>query len=148
MKKTFAVLILSTQVIFAQDVAQKLDAATKDLMNSSGAIASNLSFYVSDEDGKLIYEYQGNKGFSTASTQKIFTAAAALETLGKEYTYKTISSYSGSISGGNLNGNLFISSNGDPTLGSWRYESYKPENFKKKLLEAIKNAGITKFREI
>lgn len=144
MKKTFAVLTLSTQIIFAQNISEKLDAATKNLMNSSGAIASNLSLYVSDEEGKLIYEYQGNKGLSTASTQKIFTAAAALETLGKDYTYKTTSSYSGNISGGNLNGNLFISSNGDPTLGSWRYESFKPENFKKKLIEAIKNAGITK----
>ncbi len=38
----------------------------------------------------------------------------------------------------------FVSSNGDPTLGSWRYEAYKPENFKKKLIEAIKKAGITK----
>lgn len=144
MKKTFAVFALSTQIIFAQNIAQKLDGATKDLMNSSGAISSGLSFYVSDESGNFIYEYQGNKGLSTASTQKIFTAAAALETLGKNYTYKTTSSYSGTIFGGILNGNLFISSNGDPTLGSWRYDAYKPENFKKKLTEAIKNAGITK----
>ncbi|MFP3591038.1 D-alanyl-D-alanine carboxypeptidase/D-alanyl-D-alanine-endopeptidase [Chryseobacterium sp. SIMBA_038] len=144
MKKTFAVLVLSTQLIFAQNIAQKLDKATKDLMDSSGAVASNLSFYVSDESGNFIYEYQGNKGLSTASTQKIFTAGAALETLGKNYTYKTISSYSGTISGGNLNGNLFISSNGDPTLGSWRYEAYKPENFKKKFIEAVKKSGITK----
>ncbi|SFZ89656.1 D-alanyl-D-alanine carboxypeptidase/D-alanyl-D-alanine endopeptidase [Chryseobacterium limigenitum] len=144
MKKTFAVLALSTQLIFAQNIAQKLDKATKDLMDSSGAVATNLSFYVSDESGNFIYEYQGNKGLSTASTQKIFTAGAALETLGKNYTYKTTSSYSGTISGGNLNGNLFISSNGDPTLGSWRYEAYKPENFKKKFIEAVKKSGITK----
>lgn len=144
MKKTFAVLALSTQLIFAQNIAQKLDKATKDLMDSSGAVASSLSFYVSDESGNFIYEYQGNKGLSTASTQKIFTAGAALETLGKNYTYKTTSSYSGNISGGNLNGNLFISSNGDPTLGSWRYEAYKPENFKKKFIEAVKKSGITK----
>lgn len=144
MRKTLAILTLSTQIIFAQNIAQKLDAATKELMDSSGAIASNLSFYVSDENGNFIYEYQGNKGLSTASTQKIFTAAAALETLGKSYTYKTTSSFSGNISGGVLNGNLFISSNGDPTLGSWRYDAYKPENFKQKLIEAIKKSGITK----
>jgi D-alanyl-D-alanine carboxypeptidase/D-alanyl-D-alanine-endopeptidase (penicillin-binding protein 4) len=144
MKKTFAVLALSTQIFFAQNIAQKLDDATKDLMNSSGAVATSLSFYVADESGSLVYDYQGNKGLSTASTQKIFTAAAALETLGKNYTFKTTSSYSGSISGGNLNGNLFISSNGDPTLGSWRYDAYKPENFKKKLIEAVKTSGITK----
>ncbi|MBB4805708.1 D-alanyl-D-alanine carboxypeptidase/D-alanyl-D-alanine-endopeptidase (penicillin-binding protein 4) [Chryseobacterium defluvii] len=144
MKKAFAVLALSTQAVFAQNITQKLDKAAKDLMDSSGAIASSLSLYVADDNGNFIYEYQGNKGLSTASTQKIFTAAAALETLGKNYTYKTTSAYSGNISGGVLNGNLFISSNGDPTLGSWRYEAYKPESFKQKLMDAVKKSGITK----
>lgn len=144
MRKIVTVLILATQIIFAQNISQKLDEATKNLINSSGAISSNLSFYVSDESGNLVYEYQGNKGFSTASTQKIFTAAAALEVLGKNYTYKTTSGYSGTISSGTLKGNLIISSTGDPTLGSWRYDGYKPENFKKKLIEAIKKAGINK----
>lgn len=144
MKKTFAILTLSSQIIFAQNIAQKLDEVTKKLMNSSTAVSSNLSFYVSDEGGNLVYEFQGNKGLSTASTQKIFTAAAALEVLGKNYTYTTTSAYSGTISNGNLNGNLFVTSNGDPTLGSWRYEGYKPENFKQKLLDAIKKSGIKK----
>lgn len=144
MKNSLPIFLLSTHIIFAQNITQKLDEATKNLMNSSGAISSNLSFYVSDENGNFIYEYQGNKGLSTASTQKIFTAGAALETLGKNYTYKTTSSYSGNISGGNLNGNLFISSTGDPTLGSWRYEAYKPEIFKQKLIDAIKKSGIKK----
>ncbi|MEJ5049195.1 D-alanyl-D-alanine carboxypeptidase/D-alanyl-D-alanine-endopeptidase [Chryseobacterium culicis] len=144
MKKTLAVLTLSVQVVAAQNIAQKLDKVTKDLMDSSGAVSSSLSFYVSDENGNFIYEYQGSKGLSTASTQKIFTAGAALETLGKNYTFTTTSSYSGNISGGTLNGNLFISSNGDPTLGSWRYDAYKPKNFKKKLIDAIKTSGITK----
>lgn len=144
MKNSLPIFLLSTQIIFAQNITHKLDEATKNLMNSSGAISSNLSFYVSDENGNFIYEYQGNKGLSTASTQKIFTAGAALEALGKNYTYKTTSSYSGNISGGNLNGNLFISSTGDPTLGSWRYEAYKPEIFKQKLIDAIKKSGIKK----
>ncbi|MDR6923534.1 MULTISPECIES: D-alanyl-D-alanine carboxypeptidase/D-alanyl-D-alanine-endopeptidase [Chryseobacterium] len=144
MKRTIAAFTLSTQLFFAQNISQKLDKATKDLMDSSGAVSSGLSLYVSDENGNLIYEYQGNKGLSTASTQKIFTAGAALETLGRDYTFKTTAGYSGNLSGGTLNGNLFISSNGDPTLGSWRYEAYKPEAFKKKFIEAVKSSGITK----
>lgn len=144
MKKTLAVLILSVQLLSAQNMAQKLDKATKDLMDSSGALSSGLSFYVTDESGTLIYEYQGNKGLSTASTQKIFTAGAALETLGKNYTYKTTAGYSGNLSSGTLNGDLIIGSNGDPTLGSWRYDAYKPESFKKKFIEALKNSGIKK----
>lgn len=144
MKSFLPLIFLSAHLFFAQSVVQKLDNATKNLMNSSEAVSSSLSFYVSDENGSLVYEYQGNKGLSTASTQKIFTAGAALETLGKNYTYKTTSSYSGKITGGVLSGNLFITSNGDPTLGSWRYEAYKPESFKNKLIEAVKNSGITK----
>ena len=144
MKKTLAVLILSVQVLSAQNIAQKLDKATKDLMESSGAVSSGLSFYVTDENGTFIYEYQGNKGLSTASTQKIFTAGAALETLGENFTYKTTAGYSGSLSAGIVNGDFIISSNGDPTLGSWRYEAYKPENFKKKLIDALKSSGIIK----
>ena len=144
MKKIIAISVFSTQIVFAQNISQKLDTATKNLMNSPLAVSSNISLYVADENGQLIYEYNGNKGLSTASTQKIFTAAAALETLGKNYTYQTTASYSGTISSGNLNGNLFISSNGDPTLGSWRYEGFKPENFKQKFLEALKKSGITK----
>ncbi len=144
MKKSLSLFIFSSQIIVAQNISQKLEDAANSLMNSSTAVSSNLSLYVADDKGNLIYEYQGNKGLSTASTQKIFTAAAALETLGKDYTYKTTSAYSGTISNGNLNGNLFITSNGDPTLGSWRYEGYKPENFKKKLIEAVRKSGISK----
>lgn len=144
MKKYLPIVLFSTQIVFAQNLSQKLDTATKNLMNSPTAISSSLSFYITDEAGQVIYDYQGNRGLSTASTQKIFTAAAALETLGSNFTYKTTSSYSGTLSSGTLSGNLFITSNGDPTLGSWRYEGYKPENFQKQFLEAVKKLGIKK----
>ena len=144
MYKLLSLLLLSSEVFFAQNVAQKWEVASKNLLSRAPAFSANLSVYVSDESGNFIYEYQGNQGLSTASTQKIFTAAAALETLGKNYQFTTTSSYSGSISGGNLAGNLYISSNGDPTLGSWRYEGYKPENFKQKLLQALQEKNISK----
>lgn len=144
MRKILLVFIGSSQFLFAQNIVQKLEVATKQLMDSSPAYAAQLSFYIADESGNFIYEYQGNRGLSTASTQKIFTAAAALETLGKNYRYTTTASYSGEISGGNMTGNLFIKSNGDPTLGSWRYENYKPENFKQTLIAVLKQRNISK----
>lgn len=144
MNKSFPILLLSSTLFFAQNIAQKLEVATKSLLSSAPAYSANLSLYVADESGNFIYEYNGNQGLSTASTQKIFTAAAVLETLGKDYQYTTTASYTGNLSSGNLNGNLYIHSNGDPTLGSWRYENYRPENFKAKLIEAIKAKGITK----
>lgn len=143
--KTFLLIpLLVSQSYFSQSVSADLDKSVKEMMSTSNALAANLSFYVSDENGNLVYEYNGNKGISTASTQKIFTSAAALETLGKDYQFKTTASYSGKIMNGNLDGDFYITSNGDPTLGSWRYEEYKPEKFKQKLLEAIKKSGIKK----
>lgn len=144
MNRLIPIILLSSQIFFAQNVAQKLDAATKTLLGSPAAYSANLSLYVADENGNFIYEYQGNQGLSTASTQKIFTAAAALETLGKNYQYTTTASFSGNIAAGNLSGNLFVTSNGDPTLGSWRYENYKPENFRQKLIQALQQKGISK----
>ncbi|MBV6878865.1 D-alanyl-D-alanine carboxypeptidase/D-alanyl-D-alanine-endopeptidase [Epilithonimonas ginsengisoli] len=144
MKPFFLIPFLVTQTFYSQSISADLDKSVKEMMSAPNALAANLSFYVSDESGNLVYEYNGNKGLSTASTQKIFTSAAALETLGKDYQFKTTASYSGKISNGNLDGDLYITSNGDPTLGSWRYEAYKPENFKQKLLEAIKRSGIKK----
>ena len=137
----FSVLLSAS--VYAQTVAQKLESSVNSLMNSPQAIAANLSVYVADDSGQLVYEYQGNKGLSTASTQKIFTAATALEALGKDYKYTTTASYSGKISNTVLAGEMYIFSNGDPTLGSWRYEGYKPEDFLRKLTEAVKAQGIS-----
>ena len=134
MKNLLMVPLLLSQVVFSQSVSANLDKSVKEMLSTSNAVAANLSFYVADENGNLVYEYNGNKGLSTASTQKIFTSAAALETLGKNYQFKTTASYSGKISNGNLDGDFYITSNGDPTLGTWRYENYKPENFKQQLL--------------
>lgn len=143
MKKLIPFILLFSQLYFAQNVAQSLETATKKLLSSSPAYSANVSIYVADENGNFVYENNGNKGLSTASTQKIFTAAAALETLGKDFQYVTTVNFSGTLSGGNLNGDLFITSTGDPTLGSWRYEGYKPENFKQKLIKALKDKGIS-----
>lgn len=143
MKKLIPFILLFSQLYFAQNVAQSLETATKKLLSSSPAYSANVSIYVADENGNFVYENNGNKGLSTASTQKIFTAAAALETLGKDFQYVTTVNFSGTLSGGNLNGDLFITSTGDPTLGSWRYEGYKPENFKQKLIKSLKDRGIS-----
>jgi len=102
MKSLLIVPLLFSQVIFSQSISENLDKSVKEMLSTSNALSANLSFYVSDGDGNLVYEYNGNKGLSTASTQKIFTSVAALETLGSNYQFKTTASYSGKISNGNL----------------------------------------------
>ncbi|KFC20531.1 D-alanyl-D-alanine carboxypeptidase/D-alanyl-D-alanine-endopeptidase [Chryseobacterium sp. FH1] len=144
MKYFLLIPLVVSQTYFSQSVSADLEKSVKEIMSAPNALSANLSFYVSDEKGNLVYEFNGSKGLSTASTQKIFTSISALETLGKDYQFRTTASYSGKISNGNLDGDFYITSNGDPTLGSWRYEAYKPENFKQKLIEAIKKSGIKK----
>lgn len=143
MKFLFFLSFLSVTFLSGQSISQRLETQIKTLMDTAPAQASSLSVYIADEKGNKIYEYNGNKGLSTASTQKIFTAAAALETLGKDFQYTTSFSYSGKITQGVLHGDFFVFSNGDPTLGSFRYEGYKPEDIKQKLLIVLKEKGIT-----
>ena len=102
MYRLLLVIFFIPSLFFSQDISRKLDQAVQEFLRSDAAFAASISFYVSDEQGNMIFDYQGNKGFSSASTQKIFTAAAALQTLGKEYRYITKASYSGEISKGKL----------------------------------------------
>ncbi len=137
MKTRFFLFFFSVfQSFFAQKTIQEqLDVKVNQLLASEPMYSGSLSFYVSDENGNKIYEYQANKGLSTASTMKVFTAAAALETLGKDYQYKTKIAF---------DGNLYITSNGDPTLGNDRFEGYKADNFKQKVIETLKQNKISK----
>lgn len=129
-------LFLVPYCLFSQkNISQTLEKATKDLLENPQMISANLSFYVADENGNHIYQHQGNKGLSTASTQKIFTAIAALETLGTDFQYKTSLSIT-------PNEDLILFSEGDPTLGSWRFEETQPEKLKQKLLHVLKSLGI------
>lgn len=144
MKYFFVFSIFFTQILFAQDVREKLDAAVTDLLHSEAMSAGQLSFYVTDESGQMVYDFQPDLGLSSASTQKIFTAAAALELLGKDYKYTTTASISGPVNDGVLDGNLYIHSNGDPTLGSWRYLERKSDDFQDQLLATLKKKGIKK----
>lgn len=136
-KKLTWIFIIFYYSFFSQDIASKLDKATQELLKTPEMLSANLSFYVADDNGNYIYDYQGNKGLSTASTQKIFTAATAFDLLGKDLQYTTKLSYTKS-------GDLVLFSEGDPTLGSWRYEETKPEKIRENIIKAIKSFGIDK----
>ena len=108
------------------------------------------------ENNKILFERNSNTSLVPASNLKLLTTGIALETLGKDYRFKTTLTYDGVIkSDGTLEGNIYIIGGGDPTLGSKYLVAKDPEHLskieKKEQLEfldlwveQIKKIGIKK----
>ncbi len=68
------------------------------------------------DEGVDLYERNGAARFVPASSLKLFTAAAALECLGKEDRFETRVMTDGTASKGVLEGNCYLVGSGDPSL--------------------------------
>ncbi|HTN36312.1 MAG TPA: D-alanyl-D-alanine carboxypeptidase/D-alanyl-D-alanine-endopeptidase, partial [Arachidicoccus sp.] len=138
-----SLLINFSVVARGQSVKSSLAAQTQRLLSDVQMKNASLSFYVADAaTGELVYEFDGDRGASPASSQKIFTAIAAFDMLGQDFTFKTKLGYNGQVESGVLKGDLIIEGFGDPTFGSWRYSGFKPEDVKAKILRSLQEAGI------
>lgn len=123
----------------AQSLPQKLAGAVQTLEADSSMKYALFSLYVVDaQTGRPVYEHNGNVGLAAASTQKLFTSAAAFELLGKGYQYKTVIGYNGKIEAGVLKGDLHINGYGDPSLGSWRWKETKPDSVLRRIVTILK----------
>jgi len=132
-------------VASAQSLPQKLAGAVQALEADTTMKYALFSLYVVDaQTGKPVYEHNRNVGLAAASTQKLFTSAAAFELLGKGYQYKTVIGYNGKIEAGVLKGDLHINGYGDPSLGSWRWKETKPDSILQRIVAILKEKKISK----
>jgi D-alanyl-D-alanine carboxypeptidase/D-alanyl-D-alanine-endopeptidase (penicillin-binding protein 4) len=67
-------------------------------------------------NGEIVYQYYADKGITPASSLKILTASAALETLGENYRFSTDVLTNGTVKSGTLKGDMYLRGKGDPTL--------------------------------
>ncbi|HXB94507.1 MAG TPA: D-alanyl-D-alanine carboxypeptidase/D-alanyl-D-alanine-endopeptidase [Puia sp.] len=122
----------------------RLREAMDRLQEDSSMRHATISLCVSDAGtGVAVFERNSQVGLAPASCQKLFTSVAALDLLGPEYRYTTRLGYRGKIAGGILHGDLVLAGSGDPTLGSWRFDSTKEDVVLGKWIRAIRRAGIT-----
>lgn len=103
----------------AAGVAARLSAlmGSGKLGTSAGALVTNLS------TGKVLYDLNAATGFAPASTTKLATAVAALETLGPgaRFTTKVILPAGQSDASGTRTLRIVLVGGGDPTLAAGRY---------------------------
>lgn len=143
--KSFAFLVLLYINCFSQIRIQNLEKAFNNLLADEQTRHAITSLCVLNANtGKTLFAKNEQIGLATASTLKTITAATAFSILGKDFQYQTTLGYSGTItSDGTLKGSLIILGNGDPTLGSARYQN-KENVVLNQWITAIKAAGIKK----
>jgi D-alanyl-D-alanine carboxypeptidase/D-alanyl-D-alanine-endopeptidase (penicillin-binding protein 4) len=66
--------------------------------------------------GKILYDNNGMKRFTPASTAKVLTTSCAYDLFGPDYTFSTKLSTTGSVVGNVLKGDLYVEASQDPTL--------------------------------
>ena len=139
-------LLVSHGMLFAsprEEIGKAFDA----LMDDPKMKQSIVSFCILPKEGKdPIFEKNCDVSLYPASITKLFTTGAALEVLGPNYRFVTKLEYSGTVDKqGMLTGDLFIKGDGDPTLGSERFDFGMGDLFLRWRI-AVEEAGITTIR--
>jgi len=122
----------------AQETTTNLQSAIQQLVNHPDMKHAAIGIHVTEvATNKTLATHNTDLSLIPASAMKVITTATALSVLGKDYRFKTVIEYDGTIENGTLNGNLYIKGSGDPTLGSYDLEGVDTLGT---LLNAIANA--------
>ena len=108
----FVLLAVVSSILKAQPLAQRLDSL---LSNDPILKTSEVGITVFDlTTGESLFQYQDEKLYRPASTEKVVTSVTALATLGTDYTMDTRLQYTGKIENDTLKGSLYLIGGFDP----------------------------------
>ncbi len=117
---TLGIIFLLLSSLSAQS---KLEKQIKNLANDPALQYGQLSVCVIDvASGKTIASHEAKRSLIPASSLKVVTTATAIGLLGANFRFKTQLEYDGTITAGELNGNLYLKGFGDPSLASDHYD--------------------------
>jgi len=135
-------LFIAGQVC-AQSLHEKIQAAFNRLQADSQCRYGVVTLTVLDaKTGEQVFAANPDMGMQPGSTMKTVTTITAFNVLGKDFQYQTQFGYTGTITNGTLNGDIIIKGSGDPTLGSWRWETTKEIHILYQMVTAMQQAGI------
>jgi len=124
-------------------VGNTLEERLSSLVNGSVAQSSETSIQIVDvETGRLVAERSPNTPLAPASNMKLFTTAAAIDTLKPSFEVTTAVYVRGAIdAAGTLNGDVKIVGRGDPTIGG-RFHDGDATAVQQEWAADLKGAGI------
>jgi len=144
MKKVFLLVagcLLLVVGSYSQTVSQRLQKAYAVFEKDEQLKHAISSLFVIDaKTGQVVFDKNSQVGLAPASTQKIITSVTAFELLGKAYRYKT---EFGFRVDSEKDIALWINPSGDPTFGSWRWESTSTEKILNAVLRNLKPSDFT-----
>ncbi|HEY4367798.1 MAG TPA: D-alanyl-D-alanine carboxypeptidase/D-alanyl-D-alanine-endopeptidase [Steroidobacteraceae bacterium] len=113
-----------------------LPPAVTHIMSEVGVPAAHVSIHVRDaSSGETVLDLNDSQPRSPASTIKVLTTFAALDSLGPAYTWKTRVYLGGRLANGVLSGDLTLVGGGDPYMTSERWWSF---------VQGLRELGVAK----
>jgi serine-type D-Ala-D-Ala carboxypeptidase/endopeptidase (penicillin-binding protein 4) len=132
----FFIIILIYFAIFNNSLNAQVGQAIKNATETfeqlpllKGAIYS--IYVVNAKTGATVFAKNEKIGLATASCLKVLTSISAFDMLGANYNYKTTFELQ-------PNNTIYVNASGDPTLGSWRYKTTKPDTIINGLIKGLK----------
>lgn len=128
---TLLIFLFFTQLVSSQKLAKAYESFKQD-PQLKYAISS---LYVIDaKTGAVVFDENSRIGLAPASTQKVVTAVATLETLGTNPVFVTTVKIRGR--------QVIIEPSGDPSFGSWRFAASAKEKTIRDIADQMELKGL------
>ena len=114
--------LLLLAAVFHAPASAQLPAPVARALEAAGIPDSDVALLVQPlDDASPIVAHGGERALNPASTIKLLTTLAALDTLGPAHSFKTRVYTRGELKGDTLHGNLILKGGGDPSLTLERF---------------------------
>lgn len=123
-----------------------LQAKIKSIAEDSALNQGVISICAKRADGRTIVDVDSDNMLVPASNMKLITTGAALHILGTDYQFYTKIGYSGEITDGILDGDLYIIGGGDPTTCSKDSIATPAQDLFGQWEKIVRDAGIRHIR--